>query len=598
MNCRTSCKQRILRSIVVFLLFVFPSLIHAADFVSDYDTQYAVSPSGTTIVTQNITLTNKQSNVYPKLYTVTIDSEKIHNVIAYDAKGVITPKITKQDGKTNISVPFNEQIVGIDKKLSFSLRYENGNIAQLLGNVWEIRIPGVINDPTIGEYTVSLQVPSTFPANAYMTPLPGSGQRWTKQQLLNGGINAAYGEYQSYVVDILYTIENDSLSNGFTTVTIPGDTQYQSVSINSITPQPKEMKKDEDGNWLATYELAPKEKQDVVVQQLIQTYNKPKISNVPVEINKEIYLKQDRYWETQDAKIQALAKQYTTPRAIYNYVVNTLSYDYEATNQQPIRKGALSALNAPSSSVCTEFTDLFIAIARAAGIPSREIVGYAYTTDAKLRPLLTGADILHAWPEYWDADRKTWIAIDPTWGFTTGGVNYFDVFDFNHIAFVIHGTSSETPYPAGSYKQGSIPRKNISVKFASVKKMISTDNFRTSFLFPEKASAGKSLQGTIQIENTGSTLVQKVDIQVTSLPFSYAYTKTENDVPPFGIISIPVKIPIQDYFARGTGKLLVSVNGKQNEYTYRVEPMYWLLAPIGTIAICLISLIWILLKKR
>ena len=56
-----------------------------------------------------------------------------------------------------------------------------------------------------------------------------------------------------------------------------------------------------------------------------------------------------------------------------------------------------------------EFTDLFVAIARAAGIPARESVGYAYTTNSRLRPLSLVTDVLHAWPEYYDADKKIWV---------------------------------------------------------------------------------------------------------------------------------------------------------------------------------------------
>jgi transglutaminase-like putative cysteine protease len=56
--------------------------------------------------------------------------------------------------------------------------------------------------------------------------------------------------------------------------------------------------------------------------------------------------------------------------------------------------------------VCLEFTDLFIAIARAAGIPAREIDGFGYTQNAINRPISIDEDILHAWPEYYDTAKK------------------------------------------------------------------------------------------------------------------------------------------------------------------------------------------------
>ncbi|NCC70435.1 hypothetical protein EOM09_02540, partial [bacterium] len=44
-------------------------------------------------------------------------------------------------------------------------------------------------------------------------------------------------------------------------------------------------------------------------------------------------------------------------------------------------------LNLPNSSICTDFTDLFITLARAKGIPAREVQGFAYTNNSKIKPI-------------------------------------------------------------------------------------------------------------------------------------------------------------------------------------------------------------------
>jgi hypothetical protein len=69
---------------------------------------------------------------------------------------------------------------------------------------------------------------------------------------------------------------------------------------------------------------------------------------------------------------------------------------------------------------CNEHTVLFVALARAVGLPSRVAVGLAY---------LDGSFYYHAWPEVWLGD---WVAVDPTFGqvpadaahlrFMTGGL--------------------------------------------------------------------------------------------------------------------------------------------------------------------------------
>jgi hypothetical protein len=57
---------------------------------------------------------------------------------------------------------------------------------------------------------------------------------------------------------------------------------------------------------------------------------------------------------------------------------------------------------------CTEHSLLFVALARAAGIPAREVGGLAYVPDKK--PMFGW----HAWAEVHDGHQ--WVSIDPTWG--------------------------------------------------------------------------------------------------------------------------------------------------------------------------------------
>jgi transglutaminase-like putative cysteine protease len=53
---------------------------------------------------------------------------------------------------------------------------------------------------------------------------------------------------------------------------------------------------------------------------------------------------------------------------------------------------------------CNEHTQLFTALARAVGIPTRIATGLAF---------VNGRFYYHAWPEIWLRD---WVAVDPTFG--------------------------------------------------------------------------------------------------------------------------------------------------------------------------------------
>ncbi len=570
-------------SIIAFLAYMnipISAVYAAGEFLADYDVEYAVSPKGTTIVTQNITLTNQLTNLYPKQYSILLDTTRIKNVIAYDSRGVITPEISQKDDKTKILLNFNDNVVGIGKKLTFTLRFENDDIAKKLGFIWEINIPGVANDPDLYTYFVSLKVPSSFGENAYMSPLPGFGKRWDKEQMTHGGISAAYGQKQLFTLDLSYFLENNTITPKTYEIALPPNTAFQEVTILRISPQPLTVKKDTDGNWLALYDLPPQRKISIEAKINVATTLTPNPSYQEDIQDLSAYTKPLKHWETRDPKIIELAQTYTTPRAIYDYVRQTLSYDYTRVNQNPIRKGALQALASPKTAICMEFTDLFIAIARAAGIPAREVVGYAYTTNSKLRPLSLVNDILHAWPQYYDQKTGKWISIDPTWANTTGGVDYFTKLDFNHIIFAIHGISSEYPYPAGFYKQSGKVGKDVNVTFSQSVPNTLPKKLLVTYNIPKIVTAGFSTKGSIVIKNDSGTSVSDVDIQIQSTPIDIAITRHEYNVPPFSTIELPISINISNYLLSDKGRITTIVSGEMSNYFFDIQPSYWLLVPI------------------
>ncbi|KKU82855.1 MAG: hypothetical protein UY10_C0021G0002 [Microgenomates group bacterium GW2011_GWA2_47_8] len=560
--------------------FGLPAKVLATgEFKASYDVQYAVAPSGVTIVTQNVTLVNQFTNLYPKQYQISIDSERIQNVIARDDGGVITPAITQKDGKTDIVLTFNQQIVGIGKKQSFTLRYEHLDITQKNGSIWEVTIPGIADDPDIDAYYVTLEVPPTFGANAFTSPIPADGRRWNRDQMARGGISAAYGLLQHAKLQLSYYLENPKLTPAFSEIALPPDTPYQKITIDAIDPKPTSVRRDEDGNWLVRFDLVPGQKLEVKAQvsvtMSLESRTDPPAEDIQI---RDSYLRALPYWEADNDKILALAATYTTPRQIYDYVVTTLAYDYNRATQNPVRKGAVAALLSPKESVCMEFTDLFIAIARAAGIPARQLVGYAHTTNPKLRPLSLISDVLHAWPEYFDKDRNVWVPIDPTWGNTTNGVNYFDKLDFNHIVFAINGMSSSTPYPAGFYRKPGQKGKDVLVEFIDASPVPATppDSLEVSIQFPQKVTAGFTANGTVTIENKSGTAVESATVLIQATPLSYSVTQTEHDIPPFTKITIPITVSVPGSTTGNKGRLAVTVNGQLTNYFFDIQPLYWL----------------------
>jgi len=136
--------------------------------------------------------------------------------------------------------------------------------------------------------------------------------------------------------------------------------------------------------------------------------------------------------------------------SIYTYITKNISYDFEKAREggSLTRKGVLQTLK-DKKGLCLDFTDLFIALARSAGIPAREVDGYAYTKDFSATPTLQ-TNLLHSWVQYYNP-QLGWVSVDPTWG-ATSGLDYFSKLDNNHLAFAIKGADSQNPQPATKFK--------------------------------------------------------------------------------------------------------------------------------------------------
>lgn len=112
---------------------------------------------------------------------------------------------------------------------------------------------------------------------------------------------------------------------------------------------------------------------------------------------------------SQDPK--EVARQLTT--AVYAML------DKEITFSVPNAVQVLETLQGD----CNEHTVLYVAMARALGLPARTAVGLVY---------VNGAFFYHAWPEVWLGE---WVAVDPTFGQYPA--------DASHIRFIIGGLAQQ-----------------------------------------------------------------------------------------------------------------------------------------------------------
>jgi hypothetical protein len=133
------------------------------------------------------------------------------------------------------------------------------------------------------------------------------------------------------------------------------------------------------------------------------------------------YTQSEELIESNDLEIVLAAQSLTSSEnnvhekvlEIYNFVITHLRY--EAQDEE---RGAFWALESKVGD-CSEYSYLFVALCRAAGIPARVQAGFAFRSVQET--LKDG----HMWAEYY-LENYGWIPVDATW-------RLFDAMDYSHF---------------------------------------------------------------------------------------------------------------------------------------------------------------------
>lgn len=499
-------KKIILLTLASFLFIVKP-VFAQENFKSKLDSTYTVHEDGSTFVTHEFEIENLTPEYFISKYGLQLSSPNIKDVKVTSNNQIINAEVVNTDNQTSIGISFTDKIVGQHKKRKFIISYQNNDLSQLTGKVLEVTIPQLTDPNQYNQYNLTLITPEKYGSPTRITPSDFTQSDNNKSvfihlnNLQGQGVSAIYGDTQVFDLSLRYFLENDRNQPVLMQFSLPPDTLYQKMHYHKIDPQPDEMSIDSDGNWIATYRMENYTNFEVNVYAQTQL-TLEKNPNFPKTEPSDYNNKQQEFWQLNNETLKSHAQQYTSPQQIYDFTTKHLQYTKEELSASLKRLGALEAINNPHLATCQEYTDVFIALARINNIPSRRITGYAYTKNETLRPLSLSGDILHAWPEYYNQEQQSWTPIDPTWGSTTGGVDYFNQFDLNHIVFAINGKSSVIPHPAGAYKKDDHPSKNVEVKFSSQFPEIKPDLLLQ--IIPKKISF-INIPGTYELKITNPT---------------------------------------------------------------------------------------------
>ncbi len=135
-------------------------------------------------------------------------------------------------------------------------------------------------------------------------------------------------------------------------------------------------------------------------------HSKPEapMPQLPAEVVKA-YVQAEPYLETLNPQIIALADslpESNSPAETALHILHTVATRLRYKGYDPVDQGAAKALRAGKGD-CTEYTDLFVALCRAKGIPARSRIGILH--NAKKMPLHSVAEVY--------LPQQGWVSVDP-----------------------------------------------------------------------------------------------------------------------------------------------------------------------------------------
>lgn len=262
--------------------------------------------------------------------------------------------------------------------------------------------------------------------------------------------------------------------------------------------------------------LNPGESRTITITQVVKVdYVDPGVTASMVQDNIPTNLLQytqpvANLWESDDPTLATKAltltenasNLYNKAKQIFDFVKGYLTYV-----AQSIDHSALSAYNSHVGD-CSEFTHLFIALARAAGIPANFVSGYGYKSEY-------GSDFEqmgHAFA-YMYLPNVGWVPIDEVWNRPEGE---FCELSYDHLVLMtsdgtdlVQGSQIKIPGDKTSYSySGANPNISLSETSATIVREVAVE---------PSISAASMIEGgiwkfTVTMKNVGQQAVSNIQI--------------------------------------------------------------------------------------
>ena len=545
-------------------------------FSSGYDITVSFDNHGDARVKQKVSLKNLVGGCFASEYKLNINSTGVVSISGKDALGNLITKVTKNGKSTTITAQLNDEVIGKNKTVVFELNYTLKGLAKRQGLLWNLTLPQVSTGEKIDSYNLEITVPSSFGTIFSVSPQPKNIKKtrkitlltYNKSNAINKNILASFGEHQEISFTLRHQLENKGFLSKYFTLYFPADTHKQQILYKNISPNPEKLTLDKYGNYLALYKVSGKQTIEVKLEGVAKIVGKgktlhPPIVNSGTELSK--LTESGQFIQTQDRLIQEKATELKSIQSIYDFVVGYLEYDLNSYRSgRAARKGAASSLRNKTLATNLDFVDLFLALTKAAGIPSREVFGFVLTDDSGFRPTFVGNPLdsldLHVWAQVFDTEKNIWLDVDPTWGKTLSGDYIEEVFPDRFILL-----TSNSGEELGTLKNLTISSSNIKVAAATKK---SRFNPRVGLLLEtDQAFAGFPVELTIRIKNNSGVSLSSARLDIAAKNINLV-SSDRIEIPaifPFETKEYKVKLRSGDIFGSTLGNVSV------NFYSYSGE---------------------------
>ncbi len=465
--------------ITSFFFVGFSSQVYASDFLVDINRELVIDSAESIETTETRTIHNnsanrlitKENNETFQIIVIDENEDKLQPSFLsaqtfIDGKIVQNKQGSEDTGHTEVLIPYNSSI-GIGQSKEFKIIYNNYGLIKTTGALLDIFSPGFGKDYKFDNGTTSYKYQTTIKINrnlgevGFVVPTPVETlvegnyyvYKISPESLIGSKIWVQIGKTQYYQFTLSQPVKASSAINkGYFneySLVIPRDITeaetIQRVFFKNLDPIPKQVVADEEGNLIATFKM-PSHQDGVItvegyaevskINQQASRDNAGVLDDIDIqEMTK--YLNPSQFWEVDHPEIQKRASElksdkkniYEIIESDYSHIIDTIDYSEVKRFGINNRQGALKTLQG-GAAVCMEYSDLFLALSRAQGIPTRAAYGYGY--DARIGENQQDA---HQWVQVYLPGLKEWLSVDVTWGesgpaLIGGDLNHF----YTHVA--------------------------------------------------------------------------------------------------------------------------------------------------------------------